>query len=79
MSGVAFTQNTRDEVRFINGDGSIAGALGAEPGMKQQNYIAIQDTTTRQKQQNGRGWNDDGASYTLDAAATQGVRYRSTA
>jgi site-specific DNA-cytosine methylase len=73
MSGVAFTQNTRDEVRFINGDGSIAGALGAEPGMKQQNYIAIQDTTTRQKQQNGRGWNDDGASYTLDAAATQGV------
>jgi site-specific DNA-cytosine methylase len=73
MSGVAFTQNTRDEVRFINGDGSIAGALGAEPGTKQQNYIAIQDTTTRQKQQNGRGWNDDGASYTLDAAATQGV------
>jgi site-specific DNA-cytosine methylase len=39
---VAFQQNTRDEVRFINGDGAIAGALAAESGMKQQNYIAIQ-------------------------------------
>ena len=73
MSAMAFTQNTRDEVRFINGDGAIAGALAAEAGMKQQNYIAIQDTTTREKKQNGRGWNDDGTSYTLDAAATQGV------
>jgi DNA (cytosine-5)-methyltransferase 1 len=36
---VAFQQNTRDEVRYINGDGKIAGALMAEPGMKQQNYI----------------------------------------
>ena len=35
--------------------------------------IAIQDTTTREKAQNGRGWNEDGTSYTLDAAATQGV------
>ena len=41
MSGLAFTQNTRDEVRLINGDGAIAGALAAESGMKQQNYIAI--------------------------------------
>ena len=37
---VAFQQNTRDEVRLINGDGAIAGALAAEAGMKQQNYIA---------------------------------------
>jgi DNA (cytosine-5)-methyltransferase 1 len=37
---VAFQQNTRDEVRMINGDGRIAGALAAESGMKQQNYIA---------------------------------------
>jgi DNA (cytosine-5)-methyltransferase 1 len=35
---VAFTQNTRDEVRYINGDGSIAGA--AQPGMKQTTYLA---------------------------------------
>ena len=36
---VAFQQNTRDEVRLMNGDGQIAGALSAQPGMKQQNYI----------------------------------------
>lgn len=36
---LAFAQNTRDEVRFLNGDGQIAGALAAEPGMKQQTYL----------------------------------------
>ncbi len=35
--------------------------------------IAIQDVTPREKAQNGRGWNDDGVSYTVDTAATQGV------
>lgn len=35
--------------------------------------IALQDTTTREKAQNGKGWSEDGTSYTLDAAATQGV------
>ena len=35
-----FQQNTRDEVRYMCGDGQIAGALMAEPGMKQQNYVA---------------------------------------
>ncbi len=34
-----FQQNTRDEVRFMQGDGQVAGALAAEPGMKQQNYL----------------------------------------
>lgn len=37
---VAFTQNTRDEVRIINGDGQISGALAAETGTKQQTYLA---------------------------------------
>ncbi len=37
---VAFAQNTRDEVRHFGGDGSIAGALAAEPGMKQTTYVA---------------------------------------
>ena len=36
---VAFQQNTRDEVRYIGGDGKIAGALAASAGMKQTNYI----------------------------------------
>ncbi len=37
---VCFVQNTRDEVRMMNGDDDLAGALPAQPGMKQQNYIA---------------------------------------
>jgi DNA (cytosine-5)-methyltransferase 1 len=37
--------------------------------------IAIQDISGRDKAQNGRGWNDEGVMYTLDAAATQGVAY----
>jgi len=36
---VCFQQNARDEVRQMNGDGAIAGALAAEQGMKQQNYV----------------------------------------
>jgi len=38
----AFQQNTRDEVRYIGGDGQIIGALAAESGAKQQNYIHSQ-------------------------------------
>ena len=41
---IAFTQNTRDEVRMIGGDKAIVGALAAEPGMKQQNYVAFQSS-----------------------------------
>jgi DNA (cytosine-5)-methyltransferase 1 len=38
---VAFTQNSRDEVRQIDGDCQIAGALSAEGGMHQTNYLAF--------------------------------------
>ena len=38
---VAFTQNCRDEVRQINGDGQIAGALAAQSGSHQTNYVAF--------------------------------------
>lgn len=34
-----FTQNVREEVRVIGGHGSVAGALSAEGGSHQQNYI----------------------------------------
>ncbi|WP_375272086.1 DNA cytosine methyltransferase [Sphingomonas sp.] len=36
MPAIAFAQNQRDEVRTMH----VAGALAAEPGMKQQTYIA---------------------------------------
>ncbi len=37
----AFAQNTRDEVRYVNGDGAISGALAANPGMKQASYVRV--------------------------------------
>ena len=43
---MAFAQNTRDEVRYQNGDGQIVGALAAQPGMKQTTYIKT-DTVVR--------------------------------
>jgi DNA (cytosine-5)-methyltransferase 1 len=39
---VAFTQNQRDEVREVG----VAGALAAEPGMKQQTFLAVAPTLT---------------------------------
>jgi DNA (cytosine-5)-methyltransferase 1 len=36
---VAFAQNQRDEVRTME----VSGALAAEPGMKQQTYLALPD------------------------------------
>jgi DNA (cytosine-5)-methyltransferase 1 len=38
---VAFAQNSRDEVRLYGGDGKTVGALAAQPGTKQQSYIAF--------------------------------------
>ena len=38
---VAFVQNCRSEVRLMGGDGSIVGALAAEPGAQQQAYVAF--------------------------------------
>ena len=35
--------------------------------------VAIQDVRGMDKAQNGKGWNDDGTAYTVDAMATQGV------
>ena len=40
-AAVAFTQNSRSEVRLISGDGSVTGALAAEPGAQQQTYVAF--------------------------------------
>lgn len=36
VGAIAFAQNQRDEVRLMD----VAGALAAEPGMKQQTYVA---------------------------------------
>jgi hypothetical protein len=77
---IAFQQNTRDEVRYINGDGSIVGALSASSGMKQTNYLAqpiaiAENTIGRQPMNggNGDGFTEDGPMYTLNATGVHGV------
>ena len=74
QQAVAFAQNQRDEVRAVSVVAkSVRTMSGGIDREDMHTLIAVQDVTDRDKKQNGRGWNDDGTSYTLDAAATQGV------
>jgi len=66
-SVLAFAQNTRDEVR-IQGDGTISGALAAQPGMKQQTYVM----RVAQTGANGCGVNTE-IAHTIDTAAPEAV------
>jgi len=72
MAVLAFdTTQVTSASNFSNpkpGDPCHPLAAGAHPPA-----IAIQDVRDVEKQQNGRGWNDDGTSYTVDTHATQGV------
>jgi site-specific DNA-cytosine methylase len=68
---VAFQQNTRNEVRMMNGDGQIAGALQAEAGMKQQNYLAT-GCMTPELPQRVRVHGTGGASPTLSSEEGRG-------
>ena len=58
---IPFAQNVRDEVRIV-GDGTIAGALAANPGMKQTIYIC----ETAHTRANGLGIMRDDVMPTLD-------------
>ncbi len=44
---VVFTQNSRSEVREIGGDGQITGAVAADAGAQQQNYLLNEDAVRR--------------------------------
>lgn len=58
----------------LRGEGFDASEDGTGRGTPLVPHVlALQDVTGRDKAQNGRGWSADGTSYTLDAAATQGV------
>jgi DNA (cytosine-5)-methyltransferase 1 len=77
---IAFTQNTRDEVRYINGDGQITGALAAESGMKQQSYISGQYGVRRltpRECERLQGFPDDWTRYGDDGREiSDSARYR---
>jgi len=61
----AFQQNTRDEVRFVGGDGDKAGCVSAEAGMKQQNYILEKGKKISAKQVQ---WSSGGGKVLNDSA-----------
>ena len=62
---MVFQQNTRDEVRYVGGDGQIAGALMADAGMKQQNYIHLAAGFLP-----GQGSKAQGLGYEVEMAPT---------
>lgn len=55
-----------------------SASLNSQPAVLQSEVVeavAVQDVRGIEKRQNGRGWNDDGSSYTVDTHATQGVAF----
>lgn len=44
-----FIQNSRDEIRFQNGDGQISGTLAAKAGAKQRDYVLSQNKNKSQE------------------------------
>ena len=78
----AFQQNVREEVRLVNGDGQITGALSSNLGMHQQNFIIqpialAENTIGRQPLNggNGDGYTVGGPMYTLNATGVHGVAH----
>ena len=67
-SVLTFAQNTRDEVR-IQGDGTISGALSAQPGMKQTTYVC----ETAHSGSNGLGAGESDVMPTLDTNNSKAV------
>lgn len=67
---IAFAANQRDEVRDLH---NVAGALGAQPGMKQQTFIA-QDCLTPWDTQQARIFTPESKAPTLASADGGGGR-----
>ena len=63
---IVFAQNQRDELRELD---DVAGAISAEPGMKQQTYVA----KTAFTESNGWGILEDGTTHTVDSSGPEAV------
>ena len=80
VPGVAFAQNSRDEVRLQGGDGQITGALAANSGSKQTTYVAglsVRRLTPRECERL-QGFPDDFTliPYRHGKPAADGPRYK---
>ena len=60
MAPIAFAQNQRDEVRDLH---DVAGALAAQPGMKQQTYIAAPPGSKEEAEKSILCLNDQGGQF----------------
>ena len=67
---LAFAQNTCDEVR-IQGDGTLSGALSANPGSQQTTYVC----ETANTKSNGLMAGESDVMNTLDTRATSAAAY----
>jgi DNA (cytosine-5)-methyltransferase 1 len=63
---IVFAQNQRDELRDL---GDVAVSISAEPGMKQQTYVA----KTAFTESNGWGILEDGTTHTVDSSGPEAV------
>jgi DNA (cytosine-5)-methyltransferase 1 len=62
-----------DLARCLNACNTASGRLDVSVETFVSQPIALQDITSREKAQNGKGWSADGSAYTVDTHATQGV------
>jgi DNA (cytosine-5)-methyltransferase 1 len=66
-------QSVTDDETWVPGDISPTMSCFDQGETRATTVVALQDCGSRDKKQNGKGWNADGTAYTVDAAATQGV------
>jgi len=72
-SGKDFKARPTDVAQPIMAGGPVGGNQGGDYVVQQPMAFAIQDIRGVDKAQNGKGWSDEGVSYTVDTHATQGV------
>lgn len=66
-------QASQSGIRFNDTVGTLDANYGSRRHNGVMQAVALQDVRGINKAQNGRGWNDEGAAYTVDTHATQGV------
>lgn len=50
MQVLSFTQNSRDELRLLGGDGEVAASIMAESGTHQSTYVAVLGAKRRRRE-----------------------------
>jgi DNA (cytosine-5)-methyltransferase 1 len=72
-SGKDYKARETDISQPLMAGGPVGGNQGGDFIVERPVAYAIQDVRGLDKKQNGKGWSDEGVSYTVDTHATQGV------